>query len=218
MKKIFLMVAVMIAAVSASFAQDFTFGARVGMNVANIGGDWKDIHLVGDVNSKLGLKAGVVACFPLFDNIYLEPGAFFSMKGSRSEISATDTKTFTNLDYIEIPLSGVYKYEINSNFAVRGHVGPYFGFGILGKTKTKVDGKVDKETKVSNFKDGHNKYNESHKDYSKFDFGLNFGAGIEFSVCYFGVQYGLGLTDFNRNRFDHKFHNNVFSVDFGINF
>lgn len=223
MKKVLLIVAAMIFTATEMFAQDFSFGARIGMNVANIGGDWKDLQ-VGEVSSKLGLKAGVVACFPLVDNIYLEPGAFFSMKGSRSEISATDTKTFCNLDYIEIPLSGVYKYEINSNLSVRGHLGPYFAFGMCGKTKTKIDGKVDKDSKVGNFKDGKNKAGISNNDYSSFDFGLNFGGGIEFSVCYLGVQYGLGLTDFNRNRdiFKNgknlKFHNNVFSVDFGINF
>jgi len=221
MKKIFFMVAVMIAAMSASFAQDFTFGARVGMNVANITGDWKDTQL-GDVHSKMGLKAGFAACFPLFDNIYLEPGLYFSAKGSRTEYSKLNTKTYCNLNYIEIPLNGVYKYEVNSNFAVRGHFGPYFAFGVFGKTKTEVDGKVDKDSKVKNFDDGHNKANEPHRDYSAFDFGLDFGAGIEFSVCYLGVQYDLGLTDFNRNRYyglkQCKFHNGVFSVDFGINF
>jgi len=215
MKKIFLMVAVMIAAVSASFAQDFTFGARIGMNVANIGGDPKP-----EMDAKLGFKAGIVADFPLADNIYLEPGLYFSPKGAKKEYSVlgVTSKTYCNLNYVEIPINGVYKFEVNSNFAVRGHVGPYFGFGILGKTKTKVDGKVDKESKVSNFKDGHNKYDEPHNDYSKFDFGLNFGAGIEFSVCYLGVQYGMGFVDFNRNRGDQKLRNNVFSVDFGINF
>ena len=215
MKKIFLMVAVMIAAVSASFAQDFTFGARVGMNVANIGGDPKP-----EMDAKLGFKAGIVADFPLADNIYLEPGLYFSPKGAKKEYSVlgVTSKTYCNLNYVEIPINGVYKFEVNSNFAVRGHVGPYFGFGILGKTKTKVDGKVDKESKVSNFKDGHNKYDAPHNDYSKFDFGLNFGAGIEFSVCYLGVQYGMGFVDFNRNRGDQKLRNNVFSVDFGINF
>ena len=215
MKKIFLMVAVMIAAVSASFAQDFTFGARIGMNVANIGGDPKP-----EMDAKLGFKAGIVADFPLADNIYLEPGLYFSPKGAKKEYSVlgVTSKTYCNLNYVEIPINGVYKFEVNSNFAVRGHVGPYFGFGILGKTKTKVDGKVDKESKVSNFKDGHNKYDEPHNDYSKFDFGLNLGAGIEFSVCYLGVQYGMGFVDFNRNRGDQKLRNNVFSVDFGINF
>lgn len=215
MKKIFLMVAVMIAAVSASFAQDFTLGVRVGMNVANIGGDPKP-----ETDSKLGFKAGIVADFPLADNIYLEPGLYFSPKGAKKEysVAGVTTKYYTNLDYLEIPINGVYKFEVNNNFAVRGHVGPYFGFGILGKEKTKVDGKVDKESKVSNFKDGHNKYGYAHNDYSKFDFGLNFGAGIEFSVCYLGVQYGMGFVDFNRNRGNCKMHNNVFSVDFGITF
>jgi hypothetical protein len=185
------------------------------MNVANIGGDPKP-----EMDAKLGFKAGIVADFPLADNIYLEPGLYFSPKGAKKEYSVlgVTSKTYCNLNYVEIPINGVYKFEVNSNFAVRGHVGPYFGFGILGKTKTKVDGKVDKESKVSNFKDGHNKYDYPHNDYSKFDFGLNFGAGIEFSVCYLGVQYGMGFVDFNRNRGDQKLRNNVFSVDFGINF
>ena len=82
----------------------------------------------------------------------------------------------------------------------------------------KIDGKVDKDSKVKNFDDGHNKAGSQNKDYSKFDFGFDFGAGIEFSVCYLGVQYDLGVIDFNRNRFDNKMRNGVFSVDFGVNF
>ena len=214
MKKILLIVAVLFFAANLSKAQDFTIGARVGMNVANIGGDYDD----GD--AKLGLKAGIVATFPLADNIYLEPGLYFSPKGSKGESidGGVTYKSFCNLNYVEIPINGVYKYEINSNLTVRGHVGPYFAFGILGKSKVKIDGKVDKDSKVKNFNDGHNKAGRPNKDYSKFDFGFDFGAGIEFSVCYLGVQYDLGVIDFNRNRSDNKMRNGVFSVDFGVNF
>ncbi len=215
MKKIFLMVAVMIAAISASFAQDFTFGARVGMNVANIGGD-----IDPKMDSKISLKAGVVACFPLADNIYLEPGLLFSPKGAKYEykdIKGDNIKNVYNLNYLEIPISAVYKFEVNSNFAVRGHVGPYVGVGMFGRYKREVNGSAKE-------KDGGDKKKafSSEKracNYQRFDTGLNLGAGIEFSICYLGVQYGLGFMNFNsKNNKDYKMRNNVLSVDFGINF
>ena len=206
MKKILLIVAVLFFAANLSKAQDFTVGVRVGMNVANIGGDYE-----GD--AKLGLKAGIVGTFPLADNIYLEPGAFFSPKGSKLEYKTLDGKNakhLCNLNYLEIPINGVYKYEINSNLTVRGHLGPYFGFGVCGKSKDKIDGKVDKNSKNKNFK-------QSGNNLKAFDCGLNVGAGIEFSVCYLGVQYGFGLVNMSKDD-DYKMRNGVFSVDFGVNF
>lgn len=206
MKKIFLMVAVMIAAVSASFAQDFSMGARLGMNVADITGDSK---IEGH---NMSFNAGVVACFPLVDNVFLEPGVYFSVKGDchKEKIAGDNYKSVINLSYLEIPINGVYKYEVNSNLTLRGHFGPYFGFGLFGSSKAKVNGdKVDgSEVKAFSSK-GHG--------YDVFDIGLNFGCGIEFSACYLGVQYGLGLKNFSGDS-AYKMRNNVFSVDFGINF
>ncbi|MBQ3655436.1 MAG: outer membrane beta-barrel protein [Bacteroidales bacterium] len=220
MKKIFLMVAVMIAAVSASFAQDFTFGARIGMNVANIGGD-------GDkLEPKIGLKAGVVGCFPLVDNVYLEVGAFYAPKGAKNSESNTIMGVKVNqdytvkLNYIEIPICGVYKYEISSNFAVRGHFGPYFGVGLFGNEKLEINGSTkNSEAGLAGYKLKAFSSKSDECNYKRFDVGLNVGAGIEFSACYLGVQYGAGLSNFNsKNNKDYKMHNNVFSVDFGFNF
>ena len=206
MKKILTIIAIVLAFATNGLAQDFTLGARVGMNVANILGDY------GDSDAKLGLKLGVVGCFPLADDIYLEPGIYYSPKGTKHEWSAAgvNCKNVCNLNYLEIPLNGVYKYEINSNLTVRGHFGPYFGFGMFGKTKYEEDGKVISKYKNFSSKSG-------QKNYNSFDFGLNFGAGIEFSVCYLGVQYGIGITNLNKND-DAKFRNGVFAVEFGVNF
>lgn len=217
MKKILTIIAIVLAFATNGLAQDFTFGARVGMNVANILGD--NILNYGIISAesqtKLGLKLGVVGCFPLVDDIYLEPGIYYSPKGTKNEWTdaANDNhKMVCNLNYVEIPVNGVYKYEINNNLTVRGHFGPYFGFGISGKTKYEVNGKTIPDSKQKNFSSKSGNLNRN-----TFDFGLNIGAGIEFSVCYLGVQYGLGIT--NISKYDNeKFRNGVFAVEFGVNF
>ena len=206
MKKILTIAVMTIVFAANGFAQDYTLGVRVGMNVANI------LNYTNDSDAKLGLKAGIVGCFPLADNIWLEPGIYYSPKGTKHEwnVQGTNCKNVCNLNYLEIPINGVYKYDINSNLTVRGHFGPYFGFGMYGKTKYEEDGKVISKVKNFSSKSGNNNYNQ-------FDCGLNLGAGIEFSICYLGVQYGIGLTKINKYG-DDKMRNGVFAVEFGVNF
>ncbi len=230
MKKLFLMIAALIIAASGALAQDFTVSARVGMNVAKIGGD------VEDLEAKIGLKLGIAGCFPLVDNFYLETGAFYSPKGAKksssSEIDVLGVKTKYNeeytmkLNYLEIPINAVYKYEINSNMSVRGHVGPYFGFGLFGREKLEINGSVDGkildidgEESETGYKSKAFSSKEEDCNFKRFDAGINFGGGMEFGPCYLGIQYGVGLSNFNsKNSKDYKMRNGVFSVDFGFNF
>lgn len=226
------MIAALIVAASGALAQDFTVSARVGMNVAKIGGD------VEDLEAKIGLKLGIAACFPLVDNFYLETGAFYSPKGAKESNSVEKevlgvnkkfNKEYTmKLNYLEIPINAVYKYEINNNMSVRGHVGPYFGFGLFGKEKLEINGSVDGAILDADGKEieGQKGYKskafsskEGDRNYKRFDAGINFGGGMEFGPCYLGIQYGVGLSNFNsKNSKDFKMRNNVFSVDFGFNF
>jgi hypothetical protein len=71
--------------------------------------------------------------------------------------------------YLEMPINAGYRYCVNDKFAVFGEVGPYLGVGIYGK--------------------------DSYFDAAKrFDFGLGFGAGVEYAKFQFRFGYELGLT------------------------
>lgn len=216
MKKILTIAVMTIVFAANGFAQDYTLGVRVGMNVANILGDFSD----ADYSAKLGLKAGIVGCFNLDGDFYLEPGIYFAPKGAKKEykdIAGNNIKDIYNLNYLEIPVNAVYKYEINSNLTVRGFAGPYFGFGMFGRHKYEVNGSAKDKDGGKKQKAFSSKATECN--FQQFDFGMNIGGGLEFSVCYLGIQYGMGFLNFNsKNDKDYKMRNGVFAVEFGVNF
>ena len=70
--------------------------------------------------------------------------------------------------------------------------GPYVGIALSGNTKAKADGK--KATEKIEFGSGSG-------EMSRLDFGLGFGAGLQFGNFQVGVGYNLGLANLsNENK------------------
>ena len=84
MKKLLIVIACVLAAVNGANAQGVNFGVRVGMNVANAGGDFKD-DWDADFKSRVGFHVGVIADVELSEKFYLQPGLYFTTKGLKYE-------------------------------------------------------------------------------------------------------------------------------------
>lgn len=113
MKKLFLGMA--IAASSLTFAQ--TFGAKAGLNVANV----SEI----DGNSKIGFNAGLFMNAPIAKNFSIQPEVLYNGVGSK------DGDLKLNLDYISVPV--MFQYNATPEFYLEA--GPQFGFLIGSKLK-----------------------------------------------------------------------------------
>lgn len=178
----------------ASSAHATSAGFHAGLNSSNITGD-----IVGN-SSKLGFKFGGHLEFKIDDWFFLQPGAVFSMKGTKD--TATDIRT--NLNYIDFPFLMKAKFEAGgwSPYLI---VGPQIGFAI---NKTTSAGTTLTDIKT-------------------LDFGLDFGAGIELPVgegmgWFVDGRYELGLL----NIFDNQGNtaittsqkNSNISFNTGINF
>ena len=98
------------------------------------------------------------------------------------------------------------KYYIVDKFSVEA--GPQIGFLLGGKTKMTGD-----EFGV--------KYSESYDskdDFKSIDFGVNFGAGYDFTEkISAGIRYNLGLANV-ADYDDFKVHNSVFSLSVAYKF
>ncbi|MBO7441068.1 MAG: PorT family protein [Bacteroidales bacterium] len=170
MKKILLIVAIMVMAATATFAQ---FGGRIGLDLANFTGDWKDGY-----KTSAGLHLGLVYNFELADAISLQPGAFYVQRNYKDDF---DNKIHSH--YIEVPIVAKYNLEVADGITIDPHAGPYFAFGFAGKNKD-TDQKVFKKRS----KDG--------MGVSNFDMGIQVGAGATFSdVIYVGLDYEFGFRD-----------------------
>lgn len=194
MKKILMIVAVMVMAATASFAQ---IGARIGMDFASFRGDWKK-----DYKSNVGLHIGAVYNLELADALSLQPGAFYVQRNWKTKEG--DYKIHSH--HIEVPVVLKYNLEVASDIKIDPHAGPYFGFGFAGKSKDEVAWNNNKKLKVFH-KDG--------MDVANFDMGIQLGVGATFhDAAYVGFDYEIGFHEFGEK--GYYAHNNMFMITFGV--
>ena len=134
MKTILTIIAIMLS-IAAAFAQekDATpssfpqIGVRVGYSTSIVHGNTFEGKWLS------GTNAGIIADFRVTDSWNIRPGVYFTMKGF-DEKSASDIDYKARLNYLEVPLLAVHKKEIGSKCALELQAGPYFSYGISGKT------------------------------------------------------------------------------------
>ena len=105
-----------------------------------------------------------------------------------------DTYKFTsivNLYYIDVPINLRIGFDVGS-VKIFGLVGPYLGVALSGKVKYTEEINGESETETEDIEWGNDP--ETH-DLKRFDYGLTFGAGAQFSAIEVSVSYGLGLAN-----------------------
>ncbi|MDO9376898.1 MAG: outer membrane beta-barrel protein [Bacteroidota bacterium] len=206
------------------------FYVQGGLNLANItetkSGETEKNNILPTFN------AGVLGRFGLSDVFDLETGALLTGRGSKAESyynnGADYIKAKFNPLYIEVPLNAVVKFPIGttSKSNVFIHGGPYAAIGIGGTSK--FDSKFGPLT-ASGSNDI--KFNDddptttpqegaAYDRLKRFDFGLNFGGGVDFGKLILKANYGLGLAKINsteqNNSVDDKNKYRTLSFSVGI--
>ena len=170
------------------------YGARVGLNLGWISGDYND-----DMGSKAGMNIGGVLGLRVSDAtpVFLESGLYFTMQGAKKD------KAETNLNYLEIPLLIKYGIQATDEIAVLPYLGPTFGLGIGGKTKVPGEGSVGSFSSKGSF--------------NRPDVGIKFGCGAEYNKLYLETGLKFGVTNILDDDNDAA-HNGAWYINFGVNF
>lgn len=201
-----------------------------GVNLANItqtkSGQTQDNNLLTTFN------VGILSRFNLSQPIDLESGLLFEGRGSKANSYFGSTnddnyvKTKFNPLYLEVPLNVVVRIPLQKKMNIFFNAGPYAAMGIAGKSTT--DSKIAGATtsSSSNIKFSNDDPFTSQQDdaaYDKikrFDFGLNFGGGLDLGKVLLKVNYGFGLTKINstqsNNSADDKNKYRTLSISVGI--
>ncbi len=196
MKKILFIVAIMVMAATASFAQ---IGARIGMDFASFRGDYKDHN-----KTSLGLHLGLVYNFELADALSLQPGAFYVQRNYKDDF---DNKIHSH--YVEVPIVLKYNLDVANDIKIDPHVGPFFSFGFAGENK-ETEQKVFKSITKIDKKTGLNGMGVAN-----FDMGIQMGVGATFyDAAYVGFDYEIGFREFGKK--PNLGHNNMFMITFGV--
>ena len=84
-------------------AQEFSFGAKAGINVASIGGG--TFSGLGGLGSKVSFHVGGVAEVPLSEKFALQPELLYSSQGTNWNFAGSSN---LKLDYVNLPILGKY--------------------------------------------------------------------------------------------------------------
>ena len=172
MKKLMMMMAMMVAAVTAN-AQQMFVKPMVGATVAKITD-------ADDAAWKIGIAAGGEFGYLLNEQFAVTAGALVSMQGTKD--SEDDDYSMTTT-YLNVPI--LANYYIIPGLAVKAGVQP--GFLLSAKSKGEV-----------HTGSGWAEYDHSGTDgYKKFDLSIPLGLSYEISDFVIDARYNLGLTNIN---------------------
>ncbi len=226
MKKVLSLLLISTAMAGAANAQ--LFYAQGGLNLANItstgDGDTEDNAALATFN------AGLMGRFGLSKMIDLESGILLTGRGSKAETYFNGGNDYVkakfNPLYVEVPLNLVVNIPLQSKTGLFVHAGPYAAVGIGGKSKLESKlGLITTESERDIEFSDDDPFTSAQEDaaYDKlkrFDFGLNFGAGLDLNSIILKANYGLGLTKIgsteSNNSADDKNKYRVLSISVGI--
>lgn len=228
MKKILLLGSALLLSSSALFAQDTMSGSdarigiKAGVNLSTIRASGFDgASAVNDATKQnLGYNFTVFGDFGVGNNFFLQPGISLQNKGTKIQntTAGITTEATANIMAIEVPVNAVFRIPTGDAGALQLSAGPYIGFNVAGKTKTKVSGGNNSGTTERDLEFG----NDSNDDFASTDFGANFGLGYRMNSGFMlGANYGLGLTNLQPKADrsgDSKATNRVWGFSVGYSF
>lgn len=226
MKKTFTLL--MIATTMAGAAHAQLFYAQGGLNLSNItntkSGGTEDNAVLTTFNT------GLMGRFGISETVDLESGLLLTGRGSKAETyfngGADYVKAKFNPLYVEVPLNLVVNIPLAKSTKLFLNGGPYAAIGVGGKTKMEtklgaLSSTSQRDIKFSNDDPFTSQQEDAAYDKLKrFDFGLNFGAGLDLNKILLKANYGLGLTKINStesdNGADDKNKYRIFSISVGF--
>ncbi|KAF2513699.1 PorT family protein [Flavobacterium zhairuonense] len=152
-------------------------------------------NLGGDLDGDgvTSFHVGALAEIKLSDKFAVQPEVLFSGQGA--DFSEDGFDSTLKFSYLNIPVMA--KYYVIEKLSIEA--GPQIGFLLSAKNE-------DEDVKDS---------------FKSVDFGVNFGAGYDFTEHFFaGVRYNVGLSNIADvpDEADFKTNNGVFSVSVGYKF
>lgn len=223
---IFIFFVFMSFAVTAQSKNESSVFLKGGVNLANV--SISDQGEIEEAKMLTSFQIGLMGDLPVTSFLAIQPGIFFTGKGSKTQSGTPDEATYfratSNPFYIEVPLNITFKVPLGDAKFFAG-AGPYVAMGITGKNKTEgkylgIAFKGNEKIEYSN-DDPTTSYEEGagYGIMKRFDYGLNGTIGFEGKSALVSVNYGLGLAKLasgaNNSQDDNNKHK-VLSITVGF--
>jgi len=182
MKKLVLLTLLIMVFSLGAFAQDeagkgiIAKGFKAGLVMANLSSD-----NISENDMKLGFAGGAFITYAFSPQFAIQPEVMYCMKGTKFSMEGAEDDLKYNFDYLVVPIMLKYMIPTEGNVAPNFFAGPEVGF--LLSAKAKMGGEE------ADMKD----------ELKSVDFGLGFGAGVDFKMesttIMFDARYTLGLSN-----------------------
>jgi hypothetical protein len=246
MRTIHFLMAVLVAATAAS-AQGFGLRAGLNLGQLQFTQDYSDSYnnganyesgtstLTDNTGNLIGFHVGAVVDINILEFLYFQPGLMLSLKGgdTKTESEERDGSYYYyrestdnySLWYLDVPLMFSLKGALANDMALRVNAGPYLGFGLFGKYESsyertgsnQYDNYSEKEKVENVFEPTAKEKADGYKGFNKLNFGVGFGAGVEYTNLYFGLNYNIGLANMSKED-DGGTYERTFGLTIGLNF
>ncbi len=224
MKKVIFTLMALLAMTTLTKAQEVKYGIKVGVNVAQWGGDAKstikdivDLAGVLSTEANVGFHVGPFMNIAVNDQLSFETALMISKKGYkiRGKLTEEDGALLSLLNlnvsvtqdsyYLDLPV--VVKYNVTGGLSIFG--GPQFSY--------LVSNDLDLKAGILGF-NVINKQLDINENFRKMDVGLSAGVGYDFeNGMNISASYDWGLTSLDKNSNFDAF-NRVAKVSIGYTF
>jgi len=207
MKKLMMIAAFMVAAVSANAQGEvgsFSIQPKIGMNLASVVNAKRDI---AKSKTLVGLTAGIEAEYVVANKFSLALGALYSKQGCAFKVNdvtiggAKLDYAHLSLDYLNIPI--VANYYIIPGLAIKAGIQPSFMLGAKAKAKGTAGSLSVKDNE------------DVKKQFKTFDLAIPLGASYEYKNVVFDVRYNLSVLRLNKEKLDKNLRNSVIEFTLG---
>ena len=217
--------------------QKIAFGMEIGLNLANQNwgknvGSLLDSASNGAVtnvsNNKtlVGARLGCIIDIPFTNNLYLQPGIFYAMNGTKISATANGQDANGNpasvnenvafhVNTIEVPVNVLYKFGVPGTGRFFIGAGPFVGYNFGGHIK--ASGSANGNTASANEKlhFGNDANNDAEKN---IDYGVGVNLGYEMANgLLFRLRYQLGLANLAVESSGAGNLSSIKSSSFGVN-
>lgn len=198
------------------FLFSLTLGATAQTIIAKAGLNASTVYLRSpygneSVNTLLGFHLGGTIDIPIYETFSVEGGLLISQKGFKEVYSEEEWRH--RPIYLDFPIIGKYKHQVDNTLSVYGTFGTYFGFGVGGTTQ-----RIDTYSGMNSYKRPipWGSFNDRDINLKTTDAGIILGGGIEFNAFQIGIAHTIGVANISPYaRAGYKIANRVFSLSLG---
>ena len=113
--------------------------------------------------------------------------------------------------YVQIPILGAYRFNLDDDWNLTFKVGPYFAYGVAGDAKYK-----GKDASGNTYSETESLFGDF--DAKRFDAGVDVGIDFEYHRFVFGAEFERGFMSFSPDDADFNIYNQAFYVTLGYKF